>query len=248
MYSIRHMIQVKRAVHCFVSGTEQMTPLRTIERYRTVAELNRVAVTQSGINEIFQGMCRALKKVIPYDRAGLSLYAPESGALKLAAINGCSPDSFYNVGLMLDRKETHHGWVFEHQKHIVRRDLQRELQFKVEQYNITEGIRSYCAVPLILRGESIGVIIILSSQKGRYSEHHAHFLREVSDHIVLGIKSFVPFCSKHLHTNLICPRCIASGGGQATAAKHKERLSDWGKQGGRGRRKPAGGLAREGLG
>jgi transcriptional regulator with GAF, ATPase, and Fis domain len=231
-----------------VSGTEQMTPLRTIERYRTVAELNRVAVTQSGINEIFQGMCRALKKVIPYDRAGLSLYAPESGALKLAAINGCSPDSFYNVGLMLDRKETHHGWVFEHQKHIVRRDLQRELQFKVEQYNITEGIRSYCAVPLILRGESIGVIIILSSQKGRYSEHHAHFLREVSDHIVLGIKSFVPFCSKHLHTNLICPRCIASGGGQATAAKHKERLSDWGKQGGRGRRKPAGGLAREGLG
>jgi hypothetical protein len=60
-----------------------MTPwLRTIERYRTVAELNRVAVTQPGVNEIFQGMCGALKKVMPYDRAGLSLYAPESGALK----------------------------------------------------------------------------------------------------------------------------------------------------------------------
>ena len=221
-----------------------MTPwLRTIERYRTISELNRVAVTQPGINEIFQGMCRALKKVVPYDRAGLSLYAPENGALKLTAINGCSPDSFYNVGLMLDRKKTHHGWVFDHQKPIVRRDLERELQFEIEQYNTTEGIRSYCAVPLILREESIGVIIVLSSQKGRYSGRHAKFLREVSDHVVLGIKSFVPFCSRHLHTNLICPRCIASGGGQATAAKHKARLSDWGKQGGRGRRKPAGGLA-----
>src|ERR1700751_1709223 len=129
-------------------------------------------------------MCGALKKVMSYDRAGLSLYAPENGALKLAATNGCSPDSFYNVGLMLDRKETHHGWVFEHQRSIVRRDLLTELQFKIEQYNVTEGIRSYCAVPLMLRGESIGVIIVLSSQKGRYSEHHAQFLREVSDHVV----------------------------------------------------------------
>jgi len=226
-----------------------MTPwLRTIQRYRTVRELNRVAVTQPGVNEIFQGMCGALKKVMPYDRAGLSLYAPESGALKIAGINGCSPDSFYNVGLMLDRKETHHGWVFEHQKPIVRRDLQRELQFKIEQYNITEGIRSYCAVPLILRGESIGVIIVLSSQRDRYSERHAQFLREVSDHVVLSIKSFAPFCSRHLHAKLVCPRCIASSGGQATAAKHREQLSDWGKQGGRGRRKPAGGLTGEGLG
>ena len=81
---------------------EQMTP---IERYRTISELNRVAVTQPGINEIFRGMCRALKKVVPYDRVGLSLYAPENGALKMAAINGCSPDSFYNVGLMLDPKK-----------------------------------------------------------------------------------------------------------------------------------------------
>jgi len=222
--------------------------LKTVERYRTISELNRVAVTQPGINDIFQGMCRALKKVIPYDRVGLSLYAPENGALKLAAINGCSPDSFYNVGLILDRKDTHHGWVFEHQESIVRRDLHRELQFEVEQYNVNEGIRSYCAVPLILRGVSIGVIIVLSSQTNRYSGRHAEFLREVSDHVVLGIKSFVPFCPKHLHTNLVCPRCIASGGGQATAAKHKERLSDWGKQGGRGRKKPAGGLVREGLG
>lgn len=217
--------------------------LRTVERYRTISELNRVAVTQPGINEIFQGTCRALKKVMPYDRAGLSLYAPESGALKIAAINGCSPDSFYNVGLMLDRRETHHGWVFEHQKPIVRRNLERELEFQVEQHNVTEGIRSYCAVPLILRGQSIGVIIVLSSQKNRYSGRHAQFLREASDHVVLGIKSFAPFCNKHLHTNLVCPRCIASGGGQATAAKHKDQLSDWGKKGGRGRRKPAGGLA-----
>jgi formate hydrogenlyase transcriptional activator len=223
--------------------------LGTAERYATLLEVNQAAVTQPGLNELFQGMCTAVKKVMPCDRAGLSLYEPDKGALKLIAHDGCGPDSFYRTGVMLDCKETHHGWVFEHQRPIVRRNLERELEFQVEQHNVVEGIRSYCAVPLIVRNVSLGVIIILSSQKNRYSQRHAEFLQEVSDQVVLAISSLMPTCPNHLRTKMICPRCIASAGGQATVARHRERLSDWGKQGGRGRRKkPAGGLTKDALG
>lgn len=211
--------------------------LNATQRYTTILEVNRAAITQPGINEVFRGACQAVKKVLPYDRIGLSLYAPEKGALKIAAAEGCSPDSFYHVGLMLDCKETHHGWVFQHKKAIVRRDLQKEMEFQIEQHNLVEGIRSYCAVPLVLRGDSLGVMIILSSQKNRYSKMHAEFLQEVSDQLVLAVRCLLPSCPKHFGTSLICPRCIASGGGRATAAKHKAQLSDWGKQGGRGRKK-----------
>jgi formate hydrogenlyase transcriptional activator len=213
------------------------TQLRTTQRYATILEVNRAAITEPGISELFRGACDALKKVLPYDRVGLSLYAPQDGALKLAAAYGCSPDSFYHAGLMLDCKESHHGWVFQHKKAIVRRDLQRELQFQVEQHNVREGIRSYCAVPLVVRGESLGVMIILSSQKNRYSAEHADFLQEVSNQLALAVKSLMPSCPKHLCANLICPRCIAAAGGRATAARHKEQLSEWGRQGGRGRKK-----------
>ena len=50
--------------------------LTTVKRYVTLLEVNRVAITQPGLNEVFLGMCAAMKWVIPYDRAGLSLYAP----------------------------------------------------------------------------------------------------------------------------------------------------------------------------
>ena|ERR1700756_4145410 len=103
--------------------------LTTVKRYVTLLEVNRVAITQPGLNEVFLGMCAAMKRVIPYDRAGLSLYAPKEDALKLVARDGCDADSFYRIGLVLGRKESHHGWVFEHQKPIVRRDLERELEF-----------------------------------------------------------------------------------------------------------------------
>lgn len=176
---------------------------------------------------------------------GLSLYSPEHRALKLTAADGQGPHSFYQEGLILDCEESHVGWVFQHQKPIVRRDLQREVEFRLEQPNLNEGIRSYCAVPLIARGESVGVIIVLSSQRNRYSEVHADFMQEVSNQFVLAVKALMPACPKHSHTKLICPRCIASGGGQATVAKYKEHLSNWGKQGGRGRKKEAGGFRRD---
>ena len=211
--------------------------LRITQRYATILEINRAAITQPGINEVFRGTCEAVKKVLTYDRMRLSLYVPEKRALKLVVAEGCGRESFFRVGLLLDCKETHHGWVFQNKKAIVRADLQKEMEFQVEQQNLIEGIRSYCAVPLVLRGDGLGVLIILSSQKNRYSQEHAEFLQEVSGQLALAVKSVMPSCSKHFGTNLICPRCIASGGGRATAARHKEQLSDWGKQGGRGRKK-----------
>jgi formate hydrogenlyase transcriptional activator len=218
------------------------TRLRTTARYSTIREINRAAITGLDLNEIFKRMCAAVQKVIPYNRMGLSLYAPEHQALKITAAQGQGAESFYQVGLTLDCKQSHHGWVFQHQKPIVRRDLQRELEFQAEEPNVQEGIRSYCAVPLIARGESVGVMILLSSQKNSYSDSHADFLQEVSDQFVLAVKSVMPTCPQHTRTELLCPRCIASAGGQATAAKYKANLSDWGKQGGRGRKKPAGGF------
>jgi formate hydrogenlyase transcriptional activator len=217
--------------------------LRIPQRYATILEVNRAAIAETGIKEVLRGTWGAVKKLLPCDRMGLSLYAPETGALKLAAAEGCGPDSFYRLGLSLDCEESHHGWVFQHKRAIVRRDLQKELEFQSEQHNLLEGIRSYCAVPLVVRGNCLGVLIILSAQQNLYTRAHAEFLQEVSDQLVLAVKSLMPFCSKHVGTHLICPRCIAAGGGRATAARHKSQLSDWGKQGGRGRKKPAGGFA-----
>ena len=216
--------------------------LRMAERYSTIMKVNHAAITQPGLDEIFQKTCGAVKKIIPYDRVGLSLYVPEAQSLKLVAATGCGPDSFYQTGLMLDCNHSHHGWVFRHKKAIVRQDLQKHIEFQVEQHCLREGIRSYCAVPLVGRGESLGVIIILSSQKNQYSKEHAEFMQEISNQLVLAVKALTPSCVKHLHTKLICPRCIASAGGRTTTTKHKTRLAEWGKQGGRGRKKPAGSL------
>lgn len=221
------------------------TRLGTKARYSTILEINRAVNTHRGLGDVFHVVSGAIKKVMPYKRMGVSLYSPEHRALKLAAADGQGPRSVYQPGLILDLNESHHGWVFQHQKRIVRHDLHTEVEFRLEQPNLEEGIRSYCAVPLITHGESVGVMIVLSSLRNRFSVAHADFLQEISDQFVLAVKTLMPACPKHSHTKLICPRCIASGGGQVTVEKYKEHLSEWGKRGGRGRRKQPGGFGRD---
>jgi hypothetical protein len=53
-----------------------------------------------------------------------------------------------------------------------------------------------------------------------------------------------PFCPKH-SIKLICPKCIGSRGGRKTTTKHKNRLSNWGKMGGRGKKNGFSLLARD---
>ncbi len=189
-------------------------PLRMAERYRTLLEVNKAAITQPVPEGVFRGMCEAVKRVMPYDRAGLTLYEPGEDAFKLVARHGSFPDSFFRIGVMLDRKESHDGWALEHQSTIIRRDLETERQFPIE----------------------------LSYRKNQYSEKHAQFLQELSNQIVLAIKTFMPYCPSHPQTKLICPKCIASSGGQTTTTKYREKLSGWGRKGGRGKKNPAGGL------
>ena len=53
---------------------------------------------------------------------------------------------------------------------------------------------------------------------------------------ILGLLATeAPYCPKH-SVKMICPKCIASSGGRKTTTKYKDRLSSWGKMGGRGRK------------
>jgi len=54
---------------------------------------------------------------------------------------------------------------------------------------------------------------------------------------ILGLLATeAPYCPKH-SVRMICPKCIASSGGRRTTTKYRDRLSSWGKMGGRGRKK-----------
>jgi formate hydrogenlyase transcriptional activator len=211
-------------------------PTSLAQLYASLTKVNEVALTTSTTEGVFHGMCVVLKDIVPYDRAGLSLYDPDGDGLRIVGIYGPHDNSLFRVGHLLSRKTSQTGWVFEHKTTLFRSDLEKEFRFPGDKKIVEEGYRSICSVPLVVRGSSIGVVSVIASRKNQLSATHAAVVEQMSKQIALAISSIVPRCPGHTNTKLVCPRCIGAAGGKTTVSKHREDLSNWGKKGGRGRK------------
>src|SRR5579864_965690 len=161
--------------------------LAAAERYRTLLEINNAIITNLTQESLLNAICEALQRVLPVYRAALTLYNPEKDSLRILAVSTHWNTDHFQVGFETNRKESHSGWVLEQQRPLIRRDVEKEWQYPIERWLIDEGIQSFCAVPLILRGKSIGTLNIGSDAKGQYSDADAEFLLEVANQVALAV-------------------------------------------------------------
>ncbi len=167
---------------------------RSEERQRTLLEINNAIVANLDREALFGAIVQAFLPVLPFDRATLTLYDPEGDTLRVFALQGSShPEHFGSIGTEVPRKGSHVGWVFDHKKPLLRRDLEQERQFRVEDRLLAEGIRSYVVVPLLVKGKVLGTLNVGSKAPGRYSEEDAVLLQEVAHQIALAIENMLAY-------------------------------------------------------
>ena len=150
------------------------------ERWRTLLEINNAIITNLTQEALLHAVTESLRRVIPFDRAGFSLYVPERKTFRLLATESEFSSDYFRVGLELRRGEGISTWVFDHQQPVLRRDLEKEQQYPNDRRYLAHGIYSYCVVPLIIRGKSIGTLNVASRTRNQYSERDLEFLQEVA--------------------------------------------------------------------
>jgi formate hydrogenlyase transcriptional activator len=158
------------------------------ERRRLLLEINNAIIMKLTRDELFHAICEALGRVIPFDRVALSLYDPEVDVLRIVTYAGPYRRADYSpIGRELDPRDSPAGWAFSHQKPLLRRDLETERQSPSEERAFGHGFRSLCALPLIIRGKSLGAITVGSLTRFQYTEADAAFLMEVANQIAIAI-------------------------------------------------------------
>ena len=159
------------------------------ERWRTLLEVNNAIITNLTQEALLHAVAESLRRVIPFDRAGFSLYVPERKTFRLLATESEFASDYFRVGLELRRGEGISTWVFDHQQPVLRRDLEKEAQYPNDRLHLADGIYSYCVVPLIIRGKSIGTLNVASRTRNQYSEHDLEFLQEVASQVALAVEN-----------------------------------------------------------
>jgi formate hydrogenlyase transcriptional activator len=159
------------------------------ERNRSLLQINNAIITNLTQQALLRSISEALHRVISFDRCAITLYQPDRDTFRFLAVEGDLLSDYFRAGLEDNRNETCAGWVFDHQKPLLRRDLEKEGQYANERRLVAEGIQSMCALPLVFQGECIGTLSLVSREKDRYSDEDAAFLQEVANQVTLAIQN-----------------------------------------------------------
>jgi formate hydrogenlyase transcriptional activator len=166
------------------------TSLKVAEqRIRILLEVNNAIINKLNQDELLRAVCKALQGVLPFNRSAITLYVPERDTLRIVAQNDDYSSDFFSVGRELDRKDSHAGWAFDHQRPLVRRNLESESESFTERLLLKQGVRSICVAPLIAGGKSIGTLNLASSKANEYSTSDGDLLQQVANQVALAVEN-----------------------------------------------------------
>lgn len=172
-------------------------------RLRILLELNNSIITKLSEGELLRAVCAALAGVLPFNRSAITLYIPERDTLRIFAQNDQYASEFFEVGRELERRDSHAGWAFDHQKPLIRRNLDKESESSTERLLAEQGVRSICVAPLIVAGKSIGTLNLASNRPEEYSIADGELLQEVANQVALAVENMKAYEEiRSLHAKL----------------------------------------------
>jgi formate hydrogenlyase transcriptional activator len=163
------------------------------ERYRTLLEINNAIITNLTQQALLRAISEALHRVISFDRCAITLYHPGNNTFRFLAVEGDLRSDYFQKGLEVDRSETCIAWVFDHQRPLLRRNLEQEQQYANEHRLAAEGIQSLCVLPLALQGKCIGTLSFVSQARDQYSNEDVALLQEVANQVALAVSNMTSY-------------------------------------------------------
>ena len=175
-----------------MTSYEEITALnlqveRTAARYRTLLEINNAIITHLTQEGLLRSVFATLRTIIPFDRAAFTLYNPANETFRYLAIDGTLPSEFFREGVEFHRTASMSARVFDEQRPVLRRDLEREQEYPNDRRLVAEGIKADCLVPLIVAGRSLGTLNVASLTRNRYSEDDMRLLQDIGNQVALAV-------------------------------------------------------------
>ena len=162
-------------------------------RYRTLLEVNNAIVSHLTQEDLLHSISAILRRFLPLDGASITLYNQKNDTFHYFSMENTNLSDHLRHGAQFNRENSVSAWVFDHQRPIVCRDLNKEQQYSNDHRLIEIGIASDCVVPMIVAGKSIGTLNVGSKKKDQYSEAETALLQEVANQVALAVTNMISY-------------------------------------------------------
>ena len=160
---------------------------RATLNFETLLEVTNALNSQRDIESLWRVIADQIQKVIPWDRAGITLYEPNTDSFRFYAVitNMATPALAHDS--VIPRAGSAVGWVYDNRRLHIRGDLQKEQVFIEDRYYVREGLGRMINLPLLVREHCLGTLNIGSVQPGEPDPDDCKFLQQVATQIAYAI-------------------------------------------------------------
>jgi len=177
------------ANHVAVSMEKEYLREQLEEQSKELALINRLSAIMTSsvnINEIFESFTQELRKVVDVDYGATALIEGEQ--IYISALSS-QVKSMRRVGERIPLEGTATEWVTGHKKSLYQTDLEQHRRFWTAEHYVKEGIRSIVHLPLVVRDEVIGSLIVASCRPHAYSSRQIRTLEHLALQIAMPIEN-----------------------------------------------------------
>ena len=135
------------------------------------------------LEELLRALRDLVGKVVDYQVFAVLLSTADGTALRIRSSVGHRPEVVRNLQIELGEGIT--GTAAKQQKTVVVEDVRSDPRYLVT----VDGVRSEIAVPLVARGELVGVIDLQSTQLNAFGEHERNLLELIGSRFSLAIEA-----------------------------------------------------------
>ena len=192
---IEFLQQAAKQVAVAVDNALNYEQARLAEReLRLLLEINNAVVSHLELSELLRTISASLRRVIPHDLAGLTLYDAETRQLMAHALEFPHNQEFVGAGVPIPLEGTPEGLAFTSRQPVLIKKLDpEEFSADIVKRAVAEGLQSGCAVPLIAQGEVLGTLSVISLQVHAFTDKHAALLNKLGMQVAIAVENTLNF-------------------------------------------------------
>ncbi|MFC1957852.1 diguanylate cyclase [Chloroflexota bacterium] len=159
------------------------------EREEELSVINRssaIIASSLDIQEIYDSFIEELKKIVDLSWAAIVLI--QNKDLYFLALSS-EIGSAWKVGDRVSIKGTAVERIATRKKVLVEPDLTKKARFRTGKYHIQQGVRSIVYLPLIVKDEVIGSLIVANRHPNAYNQKHIRLLEQLASQIAMPVEN-----------------------------------------------------------
>jgi formate hydrogenlyase transcriptional activator len=160
------------------------------EQAQLLLEINNAVVSHIELAPLLRAVSACLRRAMPHDFAGLAMYHPEAGHLRVHGLNFPEGHPYFVEGQIIPVEGTPGGLAVKTGRPVLRhRPDPEEFPAEVMKQAQALGIKSGIVVPMIRHGETLGTLVISSFEESKYTEADVELLSQIAAQVAIAVQN-----------------------------------------------------------